>query len=105
MFAGVCQPTGGHNLAEPDAKSRVTLGMQKYFYSSDQNVVLEPAQEVLPRLWVGKHSGEPLELISRNHPSVRLVDEHELFVPGAKRINRPHGQRYVPEPVMRVSVQ
>lgn len=79
--------------------------MQKYFYSSDQNAVLEPAQEVLPRLWVGKHSGEPLELISRDHPSVRLVDEHELFAPGAKRIIRAREQRFAPEPVMRVSAQ
>lgn len=79
--------------------------MQKYFYSSDQNVVLEPAHEVLPRLWVGKHSGEPLELISRDHPSVRLVDEHELFAPGAKRIIRAREQRYVPEQVMQASAR
>lgn len=79
--------------------------MQKYFYSSDQNLVLEPAQEVLPRLWVGKHSGEPFELISRDHPSVRLVDEHELFAPGAKRIIRARKQRHLPEPIMQVGAQ
>lgn len=79
--------------------------MQKYFYSSDQNVVLEPAQEVLPRLWVGKHSGEPLELISREYPSVRLVDECELFAPGAKRIIRAREQQFLPETALRVSAQ
>ncbi|SDS53439.1 hypothetical protein SAMN05216421_1701 [Halopseudomonas xinjiangensis] len=52
--------------------------MQTYFYLLDQNVVLEPAREVLPGLWVGKHSGTALEHLAREHRALVLVDQKEL---------------------------
>lgn len=52
--------------------------MRTFFYLSDQNVVLEPAREVLPGLWVGRHSGTAFEHLTRQHPSLVLVDQEKL---------------------------
>ncbi|UAW97211.1 hypothetical protein KEM63_10250 [Halopseudomonas nanhaiensis] len=52
--------------------------MQTFFYLLDQNVVLEPAREVLPGLWVGRHSGAALEHLAQKHRSLVLVDQKEL---------------------------
>ncbi|WP_150305542.1 hypothetical protein [Pseudomonas saliphila] len=41
-------------------------------------MTLEPAREVLPGLWVGKHSGRALEQLRREHPSILLIDQRHL---------------------------
>ncbi len=52
--------------------------MRTYFYIPDENLVLEPAREVLPGLWIGRQSGTPLEQLLHKHPSLILVDQHKL---------------------------
>ncbi len=85
--------TNGWESHELACCASVRPVMQTFFYLLDQNVVLEPAREVLPGLWVGKHSGTELEHLAREHRGLVLVDQKELRELSSAVSKRPIGQR------------